>query len=772
MSPNLILYQASAGSGKTYQLSLSYLKLLKCFSQSKKEALKGILAITFTNKAVYEMKDRIISFLKEIALKTNKGLILAQESGLTPQEAENFLEEIFLHYDYLEIRTIDSFLLKLFRGLAYELNLHPDFKIKNYLDDTHIERALIRLFEKAQLDEKIWQFLEAFVDFLLSYEDSLKINFKSKIISELEKLVNLSTYREELLRTNEEFDTFEENSSDKPTTSLRGHLYFKLWNLLKEELEKVLNEEGTLYMGIWKEKLAQTLQRDFLPWIYLKLGNLQAFIIDEFQDTDKLQWTAIFPLVEDLISNRKLFLAAGDTKQSIYRWKGGDPGLIRSLKENLRDYGLSEKNLNFNFRSSLSIVEFNNSFFNFLKNEEELKKEILKRIVFGKNDKKPEEDLLSLAQSEFDELFSHITQSANKDHPGKVFIEWLPVKGETQKLANALIYQKIKDILEELKNKDSLENTAILMRENKEVIEMSAYLLSQGFSVIGSSFLKLKESPLINTLVSYLRLLYGYEDEISLATVLLGLFKERGKEILLNYQKIRPFKNLDFTLLSYLKTYESSFYKEALEIPLSKGRLLNIYQFVRFLVSFFSLEEAFPQEKPYLYKFLSLLLRFTAQEGDPLEFLDNWENLAEEEEVELPEESSSIKVMTIHKSKGLEFSKVIVPLNFNTRRYQPPLGLLFTEKGVHKGKKDELPQELLYLYYLEKIQHSLEIFNLFYVAFTRAMQNLYILVPVGLKNNFDSAEIFIQIFESLKEQVSVLKVKNFLVERSLNLHNF
>lgn len=764
MSSNLILYQASAGSGKTYQLSLSYLRLLKKLSLTKRESLKGILAITFTNKAVYEMKERIISFLKEIALQTEKGLSLSQDSGLSPQEAEEFLEEILLHYDYLEIRTIDSFLLKLFRGLAYELNLHPDFKIKKKLEDIYLEKSLFRLFERAQADQRIWQFLEAYVDFLLNNEEALRINFKSKIISELDKLVHLSTYREELLRSNNALEAPETSFSEKNTTLLRGHLYFNLWTLLKEELEKVLYEEGALYMGIWKEKLAQTLQKDFLPWIYFKLGNLQAFIIDEFQDTDKLQWTAIFPLVEDIIGSGRIFLAAGDTKQSIYRWKGGDPGLIRSLRERLSPYGLSEENLNLNFRSALSIVEFNNALFNLLKEKDELKSEVLKGVL----GKEISEEVLEIARGELEALFSQVTQSAKRKDSGQVFIEWLTLKGGNQDEARAICYQRIEEILEGLKRVGNLEDTAILFLENKEVSELSTYLLSKGYNVIGSSFLKLKESPLLNALMAYLKLLYDPEDEISLCTALLGLFKEKGRDLLLNYQKMRPFKDQRFSLLDYLKTYAPSFYEEAIREPLRRGGLLNLYQFSRFLVDHFRLEEAFPEERPYLNKFLSLLLKITAQEEDTLEFLENWEKLADEEELELPEEDSTIKVLTIHKSKGLEFSKVIVPLNFSPRSYKPPLGLLFTDKGVHKGKKDELTQELLYLYNLEKIQHSLEIFNLLYVAFTRAMDELYILVPLGLKANFRSAEIFRQIFETLQDGGYGMKGHNFLVERSLD----
>ncbi|MGC8871425.1 MAG: UvrD-helicase domain-containing protein, partial [Caldimicrobium sp.] len=110
MKDSITLFHASAGAGKTYQLSLNYLFLLKQFCQSNPEALKKILAITYTNKAAYEMKERIITFLKEIALQTDRGKVLSEKTGIDPSYAEFLLENLFLYYDYFEVRTIDSFL--------------------------------------------------------------------------------------------------------------------------------------------------------------------------------------------------------------------------------------------------------------------------------------------------------------------------------------------------------------------------------------------------------------------------------------------------------------------------------------------------------------------------------------------------------------------------------------------------------------------------------------------------------------------------------------
>ncbi|MGC9140797.1 MAG: UvrD-helicase domain-containing protein [Caldimicrobium sp.] len=771
MKDSITLFHASAGAGKTYQLSLNYLFLLKQFCQSNPEALKKILAITYTNKAAYEMKERIISFLKEIALQTDRGKVLSEKTGIDPSYAEFLLENLFLYYDYFEVRTIDSFLFKLFRGLAYELNLSPDFTISNYLDEGHIEKALLKVFEKTKEDENLYQFFENFLNFLIKNEKALTLNFKKKIIYELKKIVEISTYREELLSFKDQNLQLPDPAEDTDKTLLRGILYYKFLTLLKEELEEVLFQEKTLYMGIWKEKLAKALKEEFLPWVYLKLGELKAFIIDELQDTDKLQWLSVYPLVENLVSEGNFFIAAGDTKQTIYRWKGGDPQLVHLIKENFKEFGLKEIPLRNNYRSCYRIVEFNNHLFTLLKEETELKRELLKRIVLGKNPKEEAEDLVEIALEEFDEIFSEIEQSGLYNLNGKVIIEWLQFDEKiSQKEIKPFLFQRIEGILEELKASSLFEDTAILFRENEDVAEASSYLLAKGFPVIASSFLNLGESSLINTLISFLNLLFNPSDEVSLATVLLKFFEDEGIKLLKTYQIFKTQNKGNFSLYEYLKNYEPDFYKENILAPLEKAYLMNLYQFLRFLVSRFKLEEKFPEEKPYLSKFLTLALNFTAKGGEARDFLKFYPKLSEEE-LELSLEEAPLKILTIHASKGLEFRNVIVPLNFSLKSYVPQLQLLFSDKGVHRGKKEEFSEELLKIYYLEKIKHSLEIFNLLYVAFTRAKQNLYLLVPIGLKRNFLASEIFIRIFETLRSKKGHLWEKNYFQERILTLQN-
>ncbi|MCS7149431.1 MAG: UvrD-helicase domain-containing protein [Caldimicrobium sp.] len=749
MDAPVIIYQASAGSGKTYQIALTYLTLLKK-NINKEIPFKDLLAITFTNEAAYEMKERIIRFLKEIVLKTEEGKTLSEMTTLAPEEASYLIDNLFLNYDYLDVRTIDSFLLKLFRGLAYEMNLYPRFSVVKYVDDSYLEKALMYLYEEALVKENLLAFFESFVDFILTHESRVQLNLKKRILRELKEFIKVSTYKEEFLRGATSLQDVE-NNKDSSTTNRRAFFSLKLWSLLKEKLERVFLEEGQIYMGIWKEKLAQTLRKEELPWVYVKLGMLSGFIIDEFQDTDRLHWLTIYPLVEDMISQGKVFVAAGDPKQSIYRWKGGDPTLMTTLREKLAIHRPVEKPLNINYRSCASIVNFNNAFFEALKGDD-IKDSFLKRTLFGKDPKSLEEDLLNEAKSELDNLFSQITQEPKKNIDGRVYIDWIACQEkDTTSSIRKLLWDRIREILCELRDKGELADTAILLRRNEDIIELSGFLLNHDFKVLGSSFLKIKGSPLITALIAFMKLFYDEDDEMALATVLKGLYGNKGHKVLSNYMNFKNLQKGAFDLKKYLKDYEGEIWQDIERLVL-KASYLNLYQFMRMLIDHFKLEETHPEERIYIYKFLSIILSLTFQGLDGEEFLKNWESHLEEE-VDLPEDEAMIKILTIHKAKGLEFRNVIFPLDMHYQPMRPTLGLVFTENAIHRGKKEDIPREFLKFYYAERISSSLEMLNLFYVAFTRAIKNLYILVPVKPKDNFLAAELFIRTFEKIGEEV-------------------
>lgn len=787
---NIVIYQASAGSGKTYQIALNYLKLLKRFHPKPTEELstkasplpgfKDLVAITFTNKAVFEMKERIISFLREIALDSEKGRHISLETGIEKEEADWLLDEIFLNYDYFEVNTIDSFLLKFFRSLAYEFDLHPNFDVRTYLDPTLLEKALFNLYLRSQQDENIKNLLEEFINFHINEEKKLKINFKRTLVSQLEDFIEALTYDDKLSSA---LDVKDQKYEDTKV-SKKGRLYFQLFNLLKDELEKILLEVGIVYMGYWKEKLAQSIRSDYLPWIYVKLGKIKAFIIDEFQDTDRLQWISLYPLIEELISDGRTFIVAGDLKQSIYRWKGADPTLLEQIKENFKDYNISIKTLDKNFRSGSSIVKFNNNFFKVLTNSS-LKSYVLERIIKEKNNSnKKNEELIKRAEEQLQKLFDNIEQECHKNFDGKVYIHWLVFNN---KLDEKTLFERIVEvIIDIIKSSDRGEFT-ILCRENEEVAKISNYLTRHGFKVVGSSFLKLKESHLVNGLIAFIKLFYGQEVELSLATILLEFFGKEGEEILKKYGKFKKTGERNFKLLDYIKFYHSDFWNKHFREVLEIGAKLNLYQFITYLVDKYQLEKKFPSEMAYLHKFLSLLLEFLKRGRDLEDFFNSLNSLLDED-VDIVYNKETIKVMTIHASKGLEFDRVILPLNFSFDRYNIKSGFLITEEGIFKGNIEEFPEDIKEHYLAMKILFKLEFLSLLYVGFTRAITNLHLIVPIitqkfsfsdlqsisieisdqkDLANLPLSAEIFIKTFYTMKDILCLNKGFDFSVEEIL-----
>ena len=770
MSDNIIIYNASAGSGKTYQLALNYLKLLNKIYKEGDFSLKNLLAITFTNKASFEMKERIISFLKEIYQQTEKGKIKAYETGISQERAGILLEEIFLKYDSFQIKTIDSFLLNLYRALSYELDMPTDFQIKTYLEQSLIEKALNKLFESAKKIEGLLNFLEDFVDHLLANEEKLRIDMKNKLIRDSEKIFQKVTYKKEFLET---LGTYQEDKIEKILSDFdkkeifqdSKDYYLILYTLLKKKLEEVFNREKILFIGIWKEILSKhlTLFPEFIPWIYVKLGNLEGIIIDEFQDTDRVQWEAILPIVEDVLSRNKFFICACDPKQSIFQWKGGDPFILVEFIQRFSSYPIKVEVLGKNYRSAVDIVKFNNLFFSYINKNLEFKKELLEELIFGKGKDKEKfegkEEILTYVLKDFDWIFENVIQESVNDFKGEVICKFLnrekDLEGKlSEEEIKELIKKKILDILRDLEQKKDLEDVAILVRRNEDINELSTFLISEGFKVIGSSFLKIKESPLINAFFSLLKFLNYPEDEIAFAGFLSGELFESSSNILKKYCEFKLIGG-NLSLVDFVKKDYPSFWENYIEDIFSAKKYLSLYELCQYIVKRFRLEEKKKKELAYLYKFLSIILEFTFKGGDLEEFLEYWERYSEDE-LEMPKDKSAIKILTFHLAKGLEFNHVILPLFWKEKSYTSDLGLVFYNGNIYKGKKENLSNEGKKGWYLEKAKTKLELFNLLYVGFTRAIKTLYILIPEIEKtkdfSRFEVTRVFNKIYSFLKDE--------------------
>ncbi len=174
--PHIFKIHASAGSGKTYQLTLRYLSILSYSSEVSLSHLRSIIAITFTNKAASEMKERIIQALKEIVFETERGRSFSRETGLTANKAEKWLNLILNHYGDFQVRTIDSLIFTLLRGISLEHGLRPDLDVE-LKEKRLLFRALDRLLlELSEGNREIEGLFRKVISTFMSIEDRSGFN--------------------------------------------------------------------------------------------------------------------------------------------------------------------------------------------------------------------------------------------------------------------------------------------------------------------------------------------------------------------------------------------------------------------------------------------------------------------------------------------------------------------------------------------------------------------------------------------------------------------
>ncbi len=778
------LLSASAGSGKTYTLALNYLKelvkrtnLKTTQGQGDIPLLSSILVLTFTNKASLEMKERILTFLEEIALSTEKGEALSRETGISPELAQQLLLYLFLYYHKLQVSTIDSYLYRLFRGLAYELELPSQLSVEKNLSEEFLEMALLNFYSRTKDNEKLFSLLIDLINFVLEEEEKGKVNLKRSLIEGLKKYIE-----KQVLRGKEvELSAPSEVSPDKLPYK-RAQLYYKLFQELKQDLERVLLSHRKIYMGFWKEKLKRYLSEEgFLPWIYFKLGRVECLIKDESQDTDVLHYYNLSPIFENLLAEGHPIYLAWDPKQSIYRWRGADPDYLFSWKDALdkKGYQVYEQKLDRNFRSCKNIVLFNNSFFYPLKTDEvgrliyPLLRAYLGLDLSDQKDKPPKEAedffFRSFAPSfceKLKEMFKDLEQTCENNYNGKVVIHYLMLEG-SRSLPKEKVHEVIKGFLEEIKAKGEQtgerSTTAVLLFRNDDLSELYQFLWAEGFNLTTKEIAKLNRSPFVQGLIGYLELLLDENNDFSLAKVLVNIFPEQGKKILANYACLAKelhsstSQKNSLSLWDYLRDSHPEFFEENILKPLQKGRLLTPYDFLQYLWKSLRLFEKFPEEKPFYYSFLSLILS-KQKEGYSLQNLISL--LTEEIEAKSPSlpEKAELTLMTIHTAKGLEFDDVITVLDYPRQR--GGLGESFsirlqTDRGFFLGKRSELSE--LYeweSYFEEKAKEFIEMVNLMYVTFTRAKRNLFVIVPVKMEKGrvvgtSYSAKLFCELIESV-----------------------
>lgn len=827
LRPSFSIYDASAGSGKTYALVKEYLKII--LTAKSNDAYRNILAITFTNKAVHEMKTRIVDSLSEFAkADTNpKALGLMQHISAETQlsltdikrKSQQIIKHIIHNYAAFDILTIDKFTHKIIRAFAHDLNLPITFEVsldtENLLteavdalisragEDETLTKLLIDFTMEKTDDDKSWDISREILEtgrLILNENSREEIGqFKDKTISEFlavksklseaakvlelenialadramhlmesngidRKSFSRETFpnhfgyiqRGELKSTHKRFHEFEDVAINKTAIDktiieslipewlqilatiyknfekrdfykafLKNITPLSLLNTLSSELATIQEEQNILSIAAFNAIIHREIQNQPAPFIYERLGErYRHFFIDEFQDTSEMQWLNLIPLIDNATSSeiggeKGTLMIVGDPKQSIYRWRGGKAEQFIALSKEQNPFNNPEKllvHLDRNYRSYSQIIDFNNRFFKFLSG------------VFKNED--------------YRDLYENKSHQLHNDRVGGyVNLSFLPQdfsEDEDEAPEKETLYVKatVQAIHKALSQGFEYRDIAILTRKRGQGIAVATYLTEQKIPLLSSETLMIRNATEVSFIIHVLKYLRSSLDLESKAQILYYLAKAQPQIPIHDFisQGMAQVPEHDFE--SWLLSHD-------LDFSFAEIRKKALYDAVEMIISNFIHPET---SNAYLQYFLDIVLeRDLRNQAGIADFLEYWDKNSEKFSIPSPEGNNAVRILTIHKSKGLEFPVVIMPFAEEDYNRNPKDKLWLDATGDAIGMPKALVDNSKFVeglglsaanVYLQKKQEELlDNINVLYVALTRAVEQLYVISAMTLDKN-------------------------------------
>jgi len=822
----LTIYEASAGSGKTYTLTHQYISMLR--KEKGRNRHRRLLAVTFTKKATAEMKERIIQALSEM--------------GQNDADCQRMLIELLQDYSAFAVNTIDSFFQQIVRSFQKELNLTGGYNVE--LDAENIRRmAVDDMFFSLPTDTKdnASKAIKALID--KNIEDGSRWNPREAIFEAAKQLFNEKFQRKQkqieayLEEHHDSFEQYKKNLNEK------WQLYFSTYRKIADDAKKIIGDpdDDKLYknatvfnclkctkisdiLGLIGRKSFATLRkftensltcardtknppaslecvqplmkqllnmltgepmRDMLtvktireqinfleiysqlavqidrrnhqlgrlplaqtnglvaevideneeaPFIYDKIGvRIRHYLIDEFQDTSAMQWHNFRPLLKESLAYGNTNLIVGDAKQSIYRWRNSDYHLLSELVEQQIKPN-EKKNLATNRRSDINIVKTNNELFPLL--------------------------LKHIGNEQLNNIYSSVGQEVFQSGEGYVemnFVDELNTGGEHAPLADT--------ILEAHKRGVPYNKIALLFRYNKEIAMLAPYLMSRGIPVVSSEGLLLCYSPVVLFIVSLLQLQQTPNDKVI-------RFKALFYEAVLH----------DYTRNEALR---QAFKNGEIGINTERNTSNSLYQTVYQILQQIDLHDS-QTHRAYADAFLDTVWRFENKySSDTAAFLDWWEQTGSKKTSISLTQTDAVEMLTIHKSKGLQFDVVMMPyvdwpLGIKTDELiwvkpQPPyddggklplIPIALSQRLADTAFKQDYEREVTDCY--------VDNLNLLYVALTRARHELYLWAEAPATNKDGSQtekNIGHTIYATCLENEWITKDKPY-IERGAKLTDF
>ena len=794
----LDIYKASAGSGKTYTLTHKYLSYLLDPSAAK-DAYKHILAVTFTNKATEEMKGRIVAALYE--LSQGRGDILKgkgpAEKARLQARAKECLTAILHDYSNFQVSTIDKFFQQIFRAFARELGSFSNYRVE-LRDEEVLSRVVdemlsgldrvdqedvaavfdsinsfaleqLRYRSKSSYEKQIAEFARLFMkeDFKMKskgynpapkaisriageaqenvkeFEEALR-NKASDIMKLVDAcglapedfrgrgssgIVQVRKYADGEIKVpanpllnlvkdgpdkwftktkgmesviaslksggldcmiNDIVSLFDKKYSEYVTSLIvrKNVGVMRIFGGIYSALSDYLKKNNIMLLGETTQALHEMIGSSDTPFIYERVGSwIDHFLLDEFQDFSRMQWANFKPLLEQSLDNGDGNLIVGDVKQSIYRWRGSDWNTLHSgLESDLAGKMLHPDTLLTNYRSDKEIVEFNNLVFSSLSDPA--------NGFFGGDE--------TIAKA-----YSDCKQEIHSKGGGHVKVVWLSEvasDSDAQEVDEDPALLALKDEIYGLDALGYPRNAIyVLVRTNLEAGVVAARLIADGIEVITDESLVVGASAFVRRIIAVLKYILNPSDKV-------------------NSQVICELGDLKIE-----------------DLNLSGNSLYDICENIVRSVD----QGLIAGEMPYLMTFMDLVLDYMRDYGSDLAgFLDWWGDFGCKQAVSAPKGANAVRIMTIHKAKGLGCPVVIMP--FLKMPFRPSsmftnymwcnttslgAGLLpveFTKVAGESTFKDDYEREVL--------NYKMDALNTAYVAFTRAKQELIVFAHNSPKN--------------------------------------
>ena len=820
------VYNASAGSGKTFTLVKQYLKVL--LTSSDLFMFQKVLAITFTNKAAGEMKARVLFYLEEFAEGSESDLfknILSEtnlDATIIQERSKKILDAILKNYAAFSITTIDSFTHKIVKSFAFDLGLSLNFEVEmdaisllNEAVDVLIskigtDQKLTNLLIDYSLDkiddDKSWDISKDLNDFakVLLNEDDVKhfrrladkklddffelknkiqksnkgiekeykvfgnevlsfietsgvqlsdfaytgeypkhfqkltklrflkfddLKFDARLNTVIEDGKNLfagkasAVSKDTIQEISEQLRLYYYQSKDLYNRTYSSYLLNKITlksiiplavlNNVNSELNNIKEDNNIRLNAEFNQLISDNIKNEPAPFIYERIGQrFQHYFIDEMQDTSVLQWQNLIPLIENALAQENSnLLLVGDGKQAIYRWRGGKAEQFIDLGSNeVNPFNVHKeiKNLETNYRSYSEIINFNNTFFshtaNFLNNES------YKNLFLQGN-----------------------VQLENAKKGGFVSLSFLE-KEEEKEDEKVKYPKKVLEKINQLKEDFYLNEICVLTRTKKDGIAVADYLSENGISIISSETLLLKNNSKINFIIDFLYSIQNTNDEEKRFEVLYFLHEHLQLKSSKNEFFKKHIKLTNASIFENLKSYGISF-------NFSVFQQVPFYEKIEEIIRGFKLVNS---SNAYVQFFLDVVLEQQRKATDIGDFLEFWELKKDKLSIVASENTNAVQVMTIHKSKGLEFPVVIFPCDVNIyKQINPkiwfddlPKEYDFKELLIdYKKDLSLINARGLEIYNQQREELELDNFNLLYVSLTRAVEQLHVITEKKISAN-------------------------------------